>query len=165
MRYLGGGLSIDLNPKGFLLDTNVLLEILLEQAKGDLAIAVIEGLLSSFPLYISDFSLHSVGIKLWNPKKNPVSYDRMSEAWESFLKDVERNFPVLTLNLGRLRNVGEIIKTYGLDFDDAYQSAIAMEFGLDIISEDPDFNVFKAHNPPPVRVYTLGEMAIHLGIP
>ncbi len=165
MRYSGGGLNINLNPKGFLLDTNVLLEILLEQAKGELARAVLVELSSSYPLYISDFSLHSVGIKLWNSQKNSISQNEMAKAWESFLKNVEQNFPILTLDFRGLQSVGKIIKTYGLDFDDAYQSAVAMEFGLDIISEDSDFNVFKTHNPPPVRVYTLGEMASHLGIP
>ena len=171
MKYSNGGLK----TKGFLLDTNILLEILLGQEKKELAKKVIRKLMKNpYSLHISDFTLHSVGIKFWKIPKTTERSKLIGEKkkkWGEFLDntfpgtDIRFNIMVISLSKKQLYYVGEVIEKYNLDFDDAYQVTVAMILDLDIISEDSDLIRLRHINPPPVRVYTLGEMAIHLGIP
>ncbi len=167
MIYLIG----ELKTKGFLLDTNIFLEIMLNQQKKNLAKKVIEGLMRySYSLHMSDFTLHTIGIKFWDSRKNPKPLDEKRRAWESFLNDIfpetdiRFNILVVSLTKRHLHLVGEVIEKYNLDFDDAYQVALAMKFGLDIISEDDDLKRLCDCDPPPVRIYTLTEITKILGI-
>ena len=142
--------------KGFLADTNIFLEILLGQPKRNIAKKVIVNLSSTGVLYVSDFTVHTIGIKIWHPKKNPLSNDDRKRVWDGFLNDINASIPVLTLPSSKLTKVGDVIVKYGLDFDDAYQVAVALEYDLDIISEDPDFKVLKNGKKP--AAYDLNDM-------
>lgn len=112
-----------------LVDTNIFLEILLNQESKDKCkqfLAVEFG-----NLIISDFSLHSIGVILLHQKK--------AEIFNQFTKDV---LPSVTV--GRLDNMSypEVARNsvvYGLDFDDAYQFTLAMNHKLDIATMDKDF--------------------------
>jgi len=62
----------------FLFDTNVFLEILLDQEKKETCKALLNEHIGS--IYISDFSLHSIGVILLKQKKAKI--------FDKFLKDL-----------------------------------------------------------------------------
>lgn len=117
----------------YLIDTNIFLEVLLDQEKAD----EVERFLKEVPterLHVSDFSLYSIGIIMLKQKK----YDAFSE----FVEDV---FLRGGINLLRLSvfDIGEVInasKKFNLDFDDAYQYTLAKKYNLKIVSFDSDFD-------------------------
>lgn len=117
----------------YLVDTNVWLERLLDQEKSDIA----SKFLNSTPidsLFVSDFSIHSIGVILSRLKK----YDVL----EKFLNDlfVNGQIDLLSLYSVDLLDVIENIKKYKLDFDDSYQYTVAQKFDLTIVTFDKDFN-------------------------
>ncbi len=116
----------------YLLDTKVFLELLLEQEKAE----EIKNLLLEIEpkdLYITDFSLYSVGITLLRLKKQ--------EIFLKFIKDV---FIDTRMNIVRLMPIEmeSLIKTaenFKLDFEDTYQYLVAEKYNLILISLDSDF--------------------------
>ena len=117
----------------YLVDTNVWLERLLDQEKSDIA----SKFLDSSPidsLFVSDFSIHSIGVILSRLKK----YDVL----EKFLNDLFENgqIDLLSLYSVDLLDVIENIKKFKLDFDDSYQYTVAHKFDLTIVTFDKDFN-------------------------
>jgi len=116
----------------YLIDTNIFLEALLEQEKTD----VVRSFLSSTNveyMFITDLTLHSIGIILFKLKKDDL--------FLSFLDNVIINgVSVIYLNEKELKKVSEISKSFNLDFDDAYQYAVAEKYDLQIISFDRDFD-------------------------
>ncbi len=118
----------------YLVDTNVWLERLLDQEKSDIA----SKFLNSTPidsLFVSDFSIHSIGVILSRLKK--------FEVFEKFLNDlfVNGQIELLSLYSVDLLEVIENIKKYKFDFDDSYQYTVAQKFDLTIVTFDKDFNV------------------------
>lgn len=96
----------------FLVDTNVFLEVLLEQQRAKEA----REFLLNAPvdsLNISDFSLYSIGIILVRRQ--------MSETFCLFLQDVQAGMRLVRLNLDDLNVLPEVAQSLRLDFDDAYQ--------------------------------------------
>jgi predicted nucleic acid-binding protein len=117
----------------YLVDTNVWLERLLDQEKSEIASIFFD----SSPidsLFVSDFSIHSIGVILSRLKK----YDVL----EKFLNDlfVNGQIDLLSLYSVDLLNVIENIKKYKFDFDDSYQYTVAQKFDLTIVTFDKDFN-------------------------
>ncbi len=117
----------------YLVDTNVWLERLLDQEKSDIASKFFD----SIPidsLFVSDFSIHSIGVILSRLKK----YDVL----EKFLNDlfVNGQIDLLSLYSVDLLDVIENIKKYKFDFDDSYQYTVAQKFDLTIVTFDKDFN-------------------------
>ena len=127
----------------YLIDTSVILELLLEQEGADAAQNFLEQNVE-FPIFISDFSLHSIGIILFRSGK--------SGRFAKFVEDaVEKgNLMVLGLVEADMREVVRIHHSIGLDFDDAYQCAIARKFGLKIVSLDrtPECRVIPGKTGP-----------------
>lgn len=125
----------------FLLDTNIWLERLLEQAKSK----EVKKFLDQIPLeqiFISDFTLHSIGVILFR-------LDRPNVLRE-FLEDVFQDGLVKVLSLNPLDQL-DLIDLRGrlqLDFDDAYQFRVAEKFELTLVSLDKYFKKAKS------RVYT-----------
>jgi predicted nucleic acid-binding protein len=113
----------------FLFDTNIFLEILLGQEKKDSC----KKLLSEFKgtIFLSEFSIHSIGIILFRQKKNSI--------FDGFISDVANNGVIITLPLIKYPLISIISKKYQLDFDDSMQTAIALEHKLGIITIDSDF--------------------------
>src|ERR1035437_6391934 len=91
-----------------LADTNVFLEILLEQGHADECQAFLDA--NSGGLYISDFSLHSVGVNLYRLGH--------ANAFATFLTEVLPAVQVVSLPLAAYLQVREISSSVGLDFDD-----------------------------------------------
>ncbi|MGQ9687647.1 MAG: PIN domain-containing protein, partial [Desulfobaccales bacterium] len=98
----------------YLLDTNIILELLLDQNQAD----HVARFLNQAPpqsLYFSEFSLYSLGVILVRLKQ-----------WEIFVRAVEDLLLSGAITLVRLAiddmpRVADAARTFSLDFDDAYQ--------------------------------------------
>ncbi|MCX7993408.1 MAG: PIN domain-containing protein [Fimbriimonadales bacterium] len=117
----------------FLVDTNILLEILLLQARTQEA----TDFLNQTPpqdVAISDFTLYSVGIRLF-PQGAYTSYEQLVD-------DLFRNrgIHLVRLPLDQHEQVAQVAQRFGLDYDDAYQYAVAELYNLTIVSFDADFD-------------------------
>jgi predicted nucleic acid-binding protein len=116
-----------------LVDTNIFLEILLDQYQTQSAKEFLSRA-DEHDLYISDYSLHSIGLLLFRRKE----YDAFQEFVDDML--IRGNVGVATLPVDRFMGVGAAAKKYNLDFDDAYQYAIAENEDYAIVSFDADFD-------------------------
>ncbi|MDO9339615.1 MAG: PIN domain-containing protein [Bacteroidales bacterium] len=118
----------------YLVDTNVWLERLLDQEKSEIASRFFN-LIPTDELFVSDFSIHSIGVILSRLKKFDV--------FEKFIDDLFVNGQIeqLILDPIDLLDVIKNIQKYKLDFDDSYQFSVAQKFDLTIITFDEDFNV------------------------
>jgi uncharacterized protein len=114
----------------FLVDTNVFLEILLNQEKDKECKEFLNKNIIS--LCISDFSLHSIGIILCQAKRLHL--------FDEFLKDILININILHIPVSQYIKINEIISNYHLDFDDSYQYLISQYHNLSIVTLDKDFN-------------------------
>jgi len=117
----------------FLLDTNVWLELLLDQENAGQVRGLIEGE-ESQQLALTDFSLHSLGVILIRLKKD--------ELFLEFLSDTLENSAVRLIRLdgASLRQVLMVSQKFRLDFDDAYQYVAAEKHNLTLVSFDADFD-------------------------
>ncbi len=116
-----------------LIDTNVVLEMLLWQQQADESIELFNRL-GEHDFYITDFSLHSLGVILFQKNRR--------EAFVQFLKDMIVN-PVIEIKTLLMEDMDELTmnsRSFNLDFDDAYQYTTAIKFGLTIVSFDNDFD-------------------------
>lgn len=117
----------------FLIDTNIVLEIILEQDKADEA----KKLLScsdEYDLYLSDYSLHSIGLLLFRRNQHHVFLDFLSDMILS------ARVRVSSISANHMDSVVQVAQKFNLDFDDAYQYVTAQRFGLEIVSFDKDFD-------------------------
>ena len=112
-----------------LVDTNIFLEILLDQKKKDQCKIFLTDNIDQ--LFISDFSLHSIGVILFRNKKGNI--------FEKFINDIFSKISIITLSKEKYKEVAKISKKYNLDFDDSYQTCIAIDRELKIITMDKDF--------------------------
>ncbi len=113
----------------FLVDTNVFLEILLNQpgrVKCEQFLQQHTGALA-----IADFSLHSIGV---------ISLRRQqAKLFGDFLTDSMPNLALLHLDRTGYPAVARAAQVFGLDFDDAYQFTVAKAHGLAIATQDQHF--------------------------
>ena len=125
-----------------LLDTNVFLEILLSQEKANEAKELLLKA-GQHEFFITDYSLHSIGLLLFRKKQY--------EAFRAFVDDILLNGGVRLLSLysDEMDAVVSGSQKFGLDFDDAYQYAVAARYELTLISFDSDFQrTDKGHKTP-----------------
>jgi predicted nucleic acid-binding protein len=117
----------------YLLDTNIFLELLLDQQEAGSVRTLLE---SKDPadLHISDLALHSIGIILYQKDAAPL--------FTELVRDVFGNggIAILALASGDMVRVEQAAAAFRLDFDDAYQYVVAEKFSLDLISFDADFD-------------------------
>ena len=118
----------------YLVDTNVWLERLLDQEKSEIASKFFDFISTKY-LFVSDFSIHSIGVILSRLKKLDI--------FEKFIDDLFINGQIEQLSLDPvdLLDVATNIQKYKLDFDDSYQFSIAQKYDLTIVTFDKDFNV------------------------
>ena len=117
----------------YLLDTNIFLELLLDQTES----ASVRALLSSRSpdeLGISDLAFHSIGIILY--QKNAA------HLFSDFIQDLfgKGGITVFTLGSEDMERLEQVSLSFKLDFDDAYQYLVAEKFGLVLVSFDMDFD-------------------------
>lgn len=118
----------------YLVDTNIFLEILLGQDKKELCKKFLID--HSDFLFISDFSLHSIGVILLKMQK--------SSTFETFLNKFLPDVSLLSCPKENYRQVIVNSQNFQLDFDDAYQLTLAQFFGFSIVSLDKHFKKIKA---------------------
>jgi predicted nucleic acid-binding protein len=117
----------------YLFDTNIFLEILLDQNKKDKSKKIISENIDE--LFISDFSLHSIGVILIKQKKFKI--------FNNFLTDIIPHATILSLPKDKYSDLNLIAEKYSLDFDDSYQVILAKENNLEILTMDKDFKKVK----------------------
>lgn len=113
----------------FLFDTNIFLEVLLGQEKKEACKKLL--LKFSGSIFISEFSVHSIGVILFRQKK--------FEIFDLFVNDIANNATIITLPLLKHHKISTIAQRYQLDFDDSMQTLIAFENKFGIITIDSDF--------------------------
>lgn len=116
----------------YLVDTNVWLERLLDQKKSAVASNFFD-LITTDLLFVSDFSIHSIGVILSKLKKYDV--------FEKFINDLFINgqIELLSLDSADLLDVINNIEKFNLDFDDSYQLTVAQKYDLTLVTFDKDF--------------------------
>jgi len=129
----------------YLVDTNIWLELLLNQEKSE----VVSEFLTLVPptqLFVSDFAIHSIGVILSRLKK----FDALS----LFLNDLFINGQIEQISLEPLDliDVTYNIKKYNLDFDDSYQFTIAEKFGMTLVTFDKDFKAVGLKKKTPQEI-------------
>lgn len=117
----------------YLIDTNIPLTILLKEEKSEIAKELFQiASEEKLELYITEFSIHSIGITLGGRKK-------FSE-FNSFLDDInKRGIKIVRLETKELKEIAEVCKTFKFDFDDAYQYLYTKKKGLILLTWDKDF--------------------------
>jgi len=128
-----------------LIDTNIILEILLNRERSNESRKLLENS-DNFAFFLSDFSLHSIGILLFRTKRHYSFYQ--------FLKDMifSEILSILSLSCEDMNRVVEVSKRFDLDFDDAYQYVVAEKYNLTIISFDSDFDKTELGRKTPKEV-------------
>lgn len=117
----------------YLLDTNILLELLLRRQK----YIEVEAFLRQTPresLKISDFSLYSLGIVLFRRK--------MHSLFSKIVEDLLINGGIGIMRLGAedMDSISQSSKLFNLDYDDAYQYEVAKKYNLIVVSLDRHFD-------------------------
>ena len=113
----------------YLVDTNLFLEILLNQAGRKKCEAFLQS--EQGAAWISDFTLHSIGVLLFRQKR--------PELFDQFAADTLPQFSILSLSDAGYLQLGGAHTRHGLDFDDAYQFLVARENKLAMATQDKDF--------------------------
>lgn len=116
----------------YLLDTNIFLSVLLQEATAkDCEKVIME---QSGNIAFSDFTLHTIGVKLLS-KRNYVP--------DAFVYFSEKMFSIGEMEtISGRRDFEELVsisKKHNMDFDDAYQAVICKNKNLTIITQDHDF--------------------------
>lgn len=128
-----------------LIDTNIVLEVILEQDRG----AEVRALLSKtdeHEFFISDYALHSIGLLLFRRKQHRI--------FRQFLQDMLINAGMMLafLPIDYMEPVIEASEKFNLDFDDAYQYAVAEKYDYTLVSFDSDFDNTKRGRKTPAEV-------------
>ncbi len=113
----------------YLIDTNIFLEILLEQKLEKECTKFLDETEEDY--YITDFSLHSIGVILFRMKKD--------EIFLKFLNDMFLNTEKITLSDELYKELPDKRKNMNLDFDDIYQIEVTKEHGFKLVTMDSDF--------------------------
>jgi len=129
----------------FLVDTNVWLELLLEQEKADEVREFFLHIEASF-LAITEFSLYSIGIILTRLKKNDLLNDFYSDTIE------DSGVGIIRLNVADLKQISDICRESQLDFDDAYQYIASERYDMTLVSFDSDFRQMKRGSKTPAMI-------------
>ncbi len=110
----------------YLLDTNIWLERMLDQEKSEEVGRFLDTIPSS-QLYMTDFSLHSIGVILHRLHKQT--------AFLIFIQDAFMDGAVglVSLEPENMERLVAVIDHFGLDFDDAYQYVVAETYDITII--------------------------------
>lgn len=113
----------------FLADTNIFLEILLNQPASSRCEQFLQA--HAGDLALSDSSLHSIGV---------IALRRQQAAlFKDFLNDSLPNLALLHLDRAGYPAIARANADFGLDFDDAYQFTLAKAHGLTLVTQDRHF--------------------------
>lgn len=120
----------------FLVDTNIFLEILLDQGKSQECVTFLEhAQKEKIVLVCTHYSLHSIETILSKYKKWKIL--------ETFLENIQNmeNVHLYSTTLQEEQFISKLAQKHGLDFDDACQYFAAKTTGCkSIVTFDNDFN-------------------------
>ncbi len=127
------------------IDTNIFLEVILEQENAEDAKTVLSKT-QEYDLFISDFSLHSIGLLLF--------YRKQQHVFQQFLKDMiaDGGLMITSLLIDDMEGVVRVSQRFNLDFDDVYQYVIAEKHDLTIVSFDSDFDHTEKGRKSPTEI-------------
>ncbi len=120
----------------YLVDTNIFLEILLAQEKSSDCKDFLNK--NYDKIFISDFSLHSIGVILYRYNKK--------EIFKKFVQEILSEIKILNLPSQEYDIFINSSQLPNLDFDDLYQYSIAKYYDLEIVTMDSDFKKIKDIN-------------------
>jgi hypothetical protein len=117
----------------YLIDTNIWLERMLNQEYAE-NVRLFLDQHPSDQLLITDFSFHSIGVVLCRLGHK--------EVFSLFVRDVliDGAVSLVALNPDDMPFLIQVMDTFNLDFDDAYQYAVAERYAATIVSLDRDFD-------------------------
>lgn len=117
----------------YLVDTNIWLERLLDQARSE-EVGQFLAHIPSEQIFISDFAFHSIGVVLGRLKRVDVLL--------RFAQDVFVDGAVSLIHLEPedTPQLVHVMTQFNLDFDDAYQYVVAEKYNLTLVSLDGDFD-------------------------
>ena len=128
----------------YLADTNIFLEALLEQEKANQVRLFLQSI-DLNTICITDFSLNSIGIALFRQRKYPI--------FISFVEDIiGGGVHILSLSVEDLKTLEHPSQKFNLDFDDAYQYAVAEKYNLQLVSFDQDFDQTDKERKEPIEI-------------
>jgi predicted nucleic acid-binding protein len=113
----------------YLLDTNIFLEILLQQAKKDVCKSFLDAHVGD--LALSDFSLHSIGVILFRHAN--------ADVFKQFALDTLPKIELVSITNAAYEGFSDEAAQFHLDFDDAYQFLLARDYGFTLVTMDSDF--------------------------
>jgi len=127
------------------MDTNIFLEVILEQEKAEEARALLART-EEHDLFISDYSLHSIGVLLFRRRQH--------EVFGQFVKDMMLNAGLIMISLHGedMEAIIDAARRFNLDFDDAYQYVAAEKHNLTLVSFDGDFDHTERGRKEPAQV-------------
>ena len=131
----------------YLVDSNIWLERLLGQEKSEIVGNFLDHV-SSDQLFITDFSLHLIGVILSKLKKKGIFLQFIDDLFINGSVSVER------LDVEDMPELFAAIEEFNLDFDDAYQYIAALKNNLSIISFDKDFDRTQLRRKTPEDIYS-----------
>ena len=117
----------------YLLDTNVWLERLLNQARAAEVKQLLDAL-DSAELDVSDFSLHSICVILGRSQKLALLDQFSADLF------IQGRVALLSVSGADIPSVTTAMQAQRLDFDDAYQYVLAKRNNLTLVSFDTDFD-------------------------
>ncbi len=117
----------------YLLDTNIFLEILLEQQRAETCRELIKRMINKgVPIFISDFYFFSIAIKLAKANKIDEFMYFKKELIDSGYVRIARLDPKTELG-----EIADILKSF--TFDDAHQYLLCILKNMELITLDSDF--------------------------
>jgi len=126
-----------------LIDTNIFLEVFLDQDKSEDCLNLIDKVENgNIQAFITDFSVHSIGIIISEEKGTSL----LAEIFSSLI-----SFEGLTLvnaSLEEQTSIAILANQSKLDFDDAYQLYFCKKYNVPIVSFDKDFDGFVEKKDP-----------------
>jgi uncharacterized protein len=133
----------------YLVDTNIWLERLLEQARAE----EVGRFLDQVPadqLFISDFTFHSIGVILARHRRPEVLLQFVQDAF------IDGAVTLISLYPEDVQRLVAAMNRFNLDFDDAYQYIMAEANRLTIVSFDAHFDRTERGRLTPDQVLDAG---------
>ncbi|MAH07406.1 VapC toxin family PIN domain ribonuclease [Candidatus Pacearchaeota archaeon] len=133
----------------YLIDTNIFLEILLEQEKSEVCEQLLLKIKKSNELfYISSFTLHSIEVILIRENKENLLIEFLKYVLTSRIR-------LITTNIEEELNIINLAKEFNLDFDDAFQFYLCRKNNLKIISYDAHFDPIPITKVDPAEILDI----------
>ncbi len=115
----------------YLVDSNIILEFLLDQERADEARTFLQSTPSQ-SLFITEFALYSICLSL--------TRHQLNQELMQFLDDVSNGeVNIVRLSPQDLKDVITAREEFTLDFDDGYQYVAARKHGLTLVTFDRNF--------------------------